>query len=405
MVQSDVIDTQNWHGSFKWHWAVFSIAALVFATASWHAAHVAPLPPEPLSAIKPEGNAHWYFVIRFPEAPSDAQGTKIAQIRTAEWLHALIQEGFHPMLFSDIATRLKDGVGIPDKAVVIVFQPGTKHTDEALEPLLARTKSPAVWLTDRTAMRKSDLRYVHEHRASLMIQSGWWDVIDSKNPLWSSGTGPSALNWNTTSDHINRLNVNPGWSGQELVNRLLAEMPLQGRMQLTLRPVRGRLTGVLSAKIEDAANPFHLETPLGKHSTTVGWLGTKGFPNATIDFDVPSRVGDFIITLRSDPARDERVRIGYGDGFISVDERIQGQDKRLATLPWVSQGLHPPIHGALTLVGNRLELTRPGNSPIQVTLDHADSHSAGIVQLTVYDKIRGAAVADSIRLVITPLAS
>jgi len=403
MIQAHAVGVQNWHGSFKIYWAAFWVTTFFLAIALWHAAHVIPLPPEPPSFVQ-SGDAHWYFVVRLPEVPWDPQGTKLVQAKTAEWLRALTQEGFHPMLFSDITARFKQGIGVPDKALVIVFQPGYKHTYETLGPLLTHYKSPTVWLSDLTAMQKSDSRYVHNHRASLMVQSKWWDVIDSNSPLWASGTGRSALNWNAALDHVNRLNVNLQWSGQELVNQLLAEMPLQGRMQLTARPVRGRLTGILSAKLEDAANPFRLEAPLEKRSATVAWLGTKSSPNARIDFDVPSQVGDFVLALRSDTDIDEGVRLGYSDGTISIDERCQGQDKRLAAIPWRSQGPHGAIHGTLTLVGNRLELIHPGAVPVQVTLNHADAPFAGIVRLTVYDKVRGAAFADSIRLVMTPIA-
>jgi hypothetical protein len=401
MTQVQAVDAQNWHGNFKRNWAACGASAVVLAVILWRAAHVIPLPPEPPSAVQ-SGDAHWYFVIRLPEAPWDPQGTKFVQARTAEWLGALIQEGFHPMLFSDITARFKQGIGVPDKALVIVFQPGYKHTCETLEPLFTHFKSPTVWLIDRTAIQRSDPRYVHRHRAALMVQSKWWDVIDSANPVWTPGTGRSALNWNPGADHVNRLNVSLQWSGRELVNRLLAENPLQSCMQLTVRTVQGRLTGVLSTP-ENVANAFRLEAPLGKHSTTVAWLGTKGSPDARIDFDVPSRVGDFVLALRSEIESDGEVRLGYGDGMISIDDCWQGRHTRLAAVPWLPRIPHEALHGTLTLVGDRLELIHPGNPPLQVTLNHSGAPRGGIVRLTVYDKIRGAAFADSIRLVMTPL--
>src|SRR5436309_3298425 len=80
------------------------------------------------------------------------------------------------MLLSEVSWRLNHGRGVPEKTVVLVFDPGHRQTYQIVKPILAQHHWPAVWLTNGSAMKRGHREYVTYHTAEKMRASGWWDV-------------------------------------------------------------------------------------------------------------------------------------------------------------------------------------------------------------------------------------
>lgn len=419
-----VLVRENWHRNYAKEWVVFFFCAAGLAYYLWKTAYNPPLPIERPPVWKSDG-ANWFFVLRMPEVPHGEAATIHAQDRMTGWIQALYKNGFRPMLLSDVHDRLKTGIGLPEKAVVLLFEPGYHHTYESLKDILFTQKSPGVWITDQAALKRGDRRYIHGHNARFMVQSQWWDVgfyrtaaalrletgrygdVELKRgerSLWSDEDGTKAINWGLSDEPLNRLNVEPNWTPQDLADRLLMEMPLLKSVQLTTQMTKGRLWGIIAPE-SHAKNDFHLKAPLHQRSASLYWVGTKGTRDLAIELDVPRIFGGLVLWLRSNSQKKQGLRIAFTEGAVSVEHQTQGKVVPFALHPWpVRAGIHS-LRASITLKDRNMQISYPGTEPVTIVLPPETVIDDGIVRLTIHDKVRGAAYANSIKLIVTPLKS
>src|SRR5262245_59091143 len=91
---------------------------------------------------------NWFFMLKLPEVTKDLPEASLSQERFNTWLVTLLKKGYHPMLLSDVLTRLNQGRALPPRAVVFCFDPGYRQTYDVYAPILARYGTPALWTTD-----------------------------------------------------------------------------------------------------------------------------------------------------------------------------------------------------------------------------------------------------------------
>lgn len=368
----------------------------------------------------PEGS-DWYMVLRMPEIPSAVTDVEATQSTFRARLDALKREGFHPVLLSHIYRHLKKGAGLPSKPVVLVFDPGHRHTFDMLSPVLKQMKVPAVWMTDGEALDHGDRRYVSRHATKQLVRSGLWDVgfynekgaveiqnadegvwtlAGDRNDVWAPSAGVFAYNPASQIQHLNRLNVNSTWSRDELVDRVMAEIPVRAPIRLAVRSIRNHLWGV-PEPLSSPAKPFTLESDLEKRSTTVAWLGAEGVQDASIQIRAQHIVGELWVLMRSDENQGESIRIGFAKGMAMVDQEENHQVRRLAATGLSEAG---SVNATIRLQGTQLLLTMNGRPVVTLTSLKPARSKHGVVRLSVYDKLRGTARADQIDATLTPLS-
>ena len=366
------------HDTFHTQWFLFWIGVVVAGVLLWLSFFKpTPVTTSPLPAIS--AGYDWFLVLRFPEIPKNPAKAAMLKMRFGSWLTALVGAGYHPMLLSDVERRVRKGTGLPSRAVVVVFDPGYNQTYEELSATLVDHRIPAVWVTDRTALLRGDRHFIHRHRAKWMVRSGFWDlgysgdgfwrrstdssqfVINESQPgSWIKGTGRVALNWVTSLPRLNRLDVSPKWTAEELLTRLDMELPLEGTVQLGIKKVQGHLWGVILPS-PDSKTGFFYQASLSGTSSNLYWLGTRGVSDMQLDVAIPSFFGQVSFWLRSDYRAGRGVGISWTRDHIYVDQKINGQTRRLVSQIWT-----PPsdgIRGRLTLTGTKVSVAMRGLHP------------------------------------------
>src|SRR5437016_621518 len=117
--------------SYAFHWlALFAMVAVAIV---YHRA-VERANFRNLHIIRTAENqdSNWYLVLRMPEIPSAVTDVEATQKILLERIEALRREGFHPILLSDVHRHIEKGVGLPSKPVVLLFDPGHRHTYDML---------------------------------------------------------------------------------------------------------------------------------------------------------------------------------------------------------------------------------------------------------------------------------
>lgn len=406
--------------SFRLPWAVFWLVTITCAVLLW----LSFFRPPPITAPprSPDSAGYdWFFMLRMPEVPRDATQANSLKQHYREWIPALLQAGYQPMLLSDVHRRIDQGYGLPRNAVVLVFQPGYNHTYEEVAPLLVESQVPALWVTDRTAVSRGDRHFVHRRRAKWMVRSGYWDLAysggtfwkkdlqrrdfkinESQSAAWAPSTGRTALNWSGGFSDLQYLDVNPKWSAEELVQRLAMERPLHGTVGLGVRLIQNSLWGVVYESPKESP-AFHLRTPLTATSSTLYWLGTRGAANLETHLQVNSFFGQNFLWLRADVSQGQGVGVGFTHHKIFIDQRIHGTRHRLATYSWT-----PPqgrIDARIQVTGSRIRVAAVG-APVLETILLPDTVSRNaMVRYELFDRVQGAARADAVRIEVTALHS
>ena len=216
------------------------------------------------------------------------------------------------MLLSSVYQALENGTGLPEKTVVILFDQSYRTTFEALAPLLAKFKFPAVWIQTQEKHWSSDTRFINDHILKAMKESGTWDVghyegssalviesrgitplrLGNKNGVWQAEAGRRALNRGIPNDSLNRLHVNWNWTGQQIIDRLQAETPLRGRSYLTFKKIQDHNWGVLMPINTPRDPSFALKAPTDSRTGNLSWLGTKWNNDAQFDIEVKGLTGE-----------------------------------------------------------------------------------------------------------------
>jgi hypothetical protein len=406
------------HDTFHAQWFLFWVIAVASGVLVWLSFfRPTPVTAPPRAAIS--AGYDWFLVLHMPEVPKDPAKAADLQQRFGGWLEALNKEGYHPMLLSDIQNRLDHAARLPERAIVLVFDPAYFHTYEALAPILVQYRFPAFWVTDHTAILRGDRHFIHRHQAKWMVQSGFWDlgytgdgfwrrasdssditINQSHKAAWVRDTGHTALNWGSGLPFLNRLDVSSKWTPEELITRLEMELPLQSTVHLGVKRIQGRLWGVVMPSSEKK-NQFSFQSPLAATASNLYWFGTRGASDVQLDVDIPSFFGEVSLWLRSDNPSGQGIGIGFTHRQLYVDQKWEGRRNRLVLVPWT-----PPsgaIKGRITLIGTNLHLAIEGAKPLNAVLAPETPSPHGFVRLELFDRIRGAARAEFVGLVLTSL--
>lgn len=410
------------------HWAVFW--CLVAALAAW-AAIASREPSFPLNVPQaaPAQGVEWFLVVKIPEATSEDIPIDTTRAQFAGWLQALERAGFRPMALSTVLAWLDQGRPLPQKTLVLLFRPGYRRTYEVLAPVLAEHGYPAVWLTDRDALRRGDHRYLSSHAIRKMRASKRWDLawFDGRSVLPGQKTlavelegagsgqplrgltlspqiGDVALNTREATGVLRQLNVHPTWTTQELVDRLLVEAPVEGPSHLTARQIGVRPWGVaISADGMERPQAFTLRASLQGRVASVSWPSTKGKNDFQLYLQIPSGMGDVWVLLRSDRVTRQGVRLGFVDGGFVVEQELNGRRTRLTAVARPG-ATATPLKATMVLIGDHLELSVDDQPAVHVALHTAPPQSSGMVEFVVADRVRGAAVVQSARVLFAPFS-
>lgn len=407
--------------SYLWHWLVLVgvIAGTAFLLNSRRDRNHH-LPP-PL--VSPANGVDWFLVLRMPEVPPLDEEIEAAKAQVDSWLSGLTRAGFVPMRLSTVLAQLEQGKKLPRKTMVLLFQPGYRRTHETLAPILEQHRIPAVWMTDHKAVKQSDRRYLSQHVLGQMRRSGLWDVA------WYHGAGDAslafefaragtpgsrgklsinrvinhtALNRGLKSGELYRLNVNPIWTSQELVDRLLAEVPVEGPSYLTARRIENRIWGIAMDEGTAAQQSLLVQPSSLERTVAISWPCTMGQHDLLLNMNLASRSGELWISLRAARSVGQGIRVGFTDEGILVDQYRQPSPVRLTTMPWP---VLPQQRFSATIVlqGQRFQLFLNDEPVLSLSTLDAPATTQGIVELEVHDKIRGAAAAEITNLVFVPL--
>ena len=406
------------------HWTLTGCLLLGAVAVYLGRVPVMPQTPPGISDVLRGQPADWFLMVRIPEVPREPWMAKLAQERFESWLAALAEHGFTPALLSEVQRRLAEGSGLPEKTVVMVFDPGYRGTYETLAPVLEKYQYPTVWLTDRAALRRGGRRYLSHHAVRVMKKSKLWEVgfyqrrsatftLESyratraprahRTLSWHPDCGRMALNRGVGLRALNRLNVNLFWTPQELVNRLLAEAPIRGTAYLTAREIQGRTWGMaVEVSSGNEAPRFRLCTRPDARSATISWPSTLGPKNLQLELRLASLVGELWVFLCSDRQTGQNLRVGFRADAVVVEQDSQGQQRQLASFSWPE----PRIDGfaaTLHLGGRRLRVSVNGKALPELVVPEATESERAMVEIMVYDQVRGAACAESVSLVFTSL--
>jgi hypothetical protein len=353
----------------------------------------------------------WFFMLRLPEAPVDATAQRLYAERIESWITALEEAGFKPIRLQQALAAQAEGRLLPTRSVILAVDPGMRRTYETLNPLLMKRRWPAVWITPRRILKKPDTTYVSPHVIGEMNKSGIWEMAYSeadgqafaldnapKIPtlVWSPLTTRSAINRGSDTRLLNRIELNLTWNATQLVDVLLAEMPIRQSGFLLVKPTA---RGPLGYAVENAAMPpapFQLEAQPDERFVRVMWSGTRGWMNSEIDFTASTWVGEMWLLLRSDPISREGLRVGIREGRIVVMADRTLQRALLARWDLPEQDSRR-AHLKVSLVDDRLAVTFNGRSFPVVTVPLPSSRR-GQVELALQDRVRGAAQAKDVEI-------
>lgn len=389
---------------------------VVFVLAGMGAWHVIAQRPAFYSVKVPEAasgqGTDWFLLMKIPDVSSQPMEQQVAKERFVGWLRGLRREGFHPMLLSAVLSRLDRGALLPPKTVVLLFHPAYRSTYETFAPLLADVGWPAVLLTDRDALRRGDRRYLSNHAMRRVKRSPLWDIgwyqgaPKAERVMFELTSSSHAgkrhrLSLNLAMDHealnrvpatrgFSRLAIHPTWTTDELIDRLLAEAPVEGPAHLTVRTVGSRTVGVALDAGQSDQHPFRLEAPADARAASVAWLCTRGKHDLLLHLKALSCFGQLWIRLRSDPASGQGVRIGFTPEGIVVQQDQQQVHTQLAAVPWPALP-NGPMAVTILLRGQRLHLAVNDQTLCAVDSIRPPVESYGLVELLVHDKVRGAA--------------
>jgi hypothetical protein len=376
--------------------------------------------PSPLSAdaAGEEAGVHWFLMLRMPEISAQHESSvDTMKVRIDEWLTALSENGFKPMLFSEATRRIADYQGLPPKTVVLFFNPGYRRTYEIVSPIIARHHFPAVLLSNEAAMKQADRRYLTYHDFRTMEASGQWDTgfADPSGAVrlsgaradairvWSPTAGALALNRKNFSQALNFLTLNSDWTSRELIQRLEVEIPAAGPVTLNKALIHGQDWGIAHTESAADSSGFDLRATTSKRGLKLFWLSTLGQPDFRLRTEVRSMIGELWLQLRYDEATTDALDVIIsGQSVVAVEER-QRKFKRLLNIVQPSPFRGRPFAVDLVLIGRHLIVSVDGQKPQITDQVAAPTPGRGLVQFYQTDRVRGITKADGIRVTYTPL--
>lgn len=381
-------------------------------------------------AIAGEGReknvAKSFVVLRIPDVFASAHKQPLAAKRLDDWLSAMKKADFQPMLLSDVLAASRREEGLPDKAVILMVQPGYRETRDVLGPIFAKHNCPVLWVTDRRAVERGDHRYISrvdalEMRFGGMADIGYFDEksvssfdlepamqnreVGKQRIFLGSGVrdGRTAVNAEDDLKTLNRLNVNLQWSGAEMVQRVMSEMPLNERTRLTVVNMAGHMLGVAATPLmPELLLRFDLRAPPGSRSTSIRWDSTMGSRDMEMELEAQAISGELWTYLRYDRKTGSGVMVGLTPTEVIIRQSDKGMPHRIAAFPW-SPPAAGPITVKLAVVEDRLGMSITGMPDRAVNLPSAQASAQSSLGLMVSDRISGVAQARGVLLYVTPL--
>lgn len=376
-------------------------------------ATITPFPKAPLDL-----GVNHYFILRMPPITSQYEsGIETMRLRYGAWLEALTAAGYRPLLFSELYRLTADQAGVPPKSVVLMFDPGFRRTYHIVSPILERHRWSAVWMSDLAAMKARHREHISFHTARRMVRSGLWDVGLKKTDgtyrfdigqeenfnlgnrthgTWAAISGGLGLNQTGALFALNCLNVNSDWLPTDLVNRLNAELPVEGPVYFSLGGVQN-LTWGLTQK-EPAT--FNLAAEPQQRSAIVSWLGTKGLDNAKFRLKGKGLAGTLSLRLRWDEISGSGLQISVAHNKLVVQEWKNGESRLVYK---VSRPMEPNFRVLAMLVGDRLALSMDGGATAAIPTPLWPGSGKGVTQVYLQDGVMGAARVRDIEIFFEPL--
>lgn len=367
----------------------------------------------------PQPGVDWFLILRLPELQYNRLGREMGEERLEQWLTALQGARYTPMFLSEALARTGSGAPLPEKTVVLLYQPALRQTIEGVYPLLARHRFPATLVTQSEGIDADDTRFLSRHRLDAFAEEGCFDMgfFGASSMTFTlrpsrRGTAPQKelqLAWDPMAERnvlnavagsrtLNRLNVNLAWTGPQLLQRLAAEAPVRSMTHLTATRLLRRLWGTTAP----ADAPFDLQADEDYRAATVSWNGLKGRKNLRVDITAASIMDELWIYLRYDRAAERGLRVGFTPGYILVELADGGKKDRLLSLPWTApQGRG--FSAAITLAGTRLRIAAPGAPERTVELPDDATPKHALFAAAVFSKIRAVARAQGLNITATPI--
>ena len=375
---------------------------------------MSPVVLSPLPSSSDRSSVQWFQIVHLPDVPNERAKTKAMREQFRAWLKALADDGFHLRPLSEVVALLARGEGLPAKTVVLVFDPGYRYTYEMLMPLLRSSKIPVVWLTDDPGRHSPDRRFITRHDRRKVSTYFPWDVgLRGEDPLaftlessvvpltnntgfWAVVNGRYGINRTASLSALNRLHVNTAWDAQELLDRLYAELPVENPEFLGVRQIGRFQWGTL---VRQGTTPsFDLRASTSQRAGSVCWMGTLGQTDFRISIRVQRLFGQLWLLLRSDPSRNERLRVGFTDSHLIFEKERGGKMARLASHPCPTAS-GASLQATVELVGTRLSVKYGTNAMTfaQEGVD-VDGGPDSLLEMIVYDRVRGGGVAEGVEL-------
>ena len=394
--------------SYRREWLVV-LAMLALASGAYYkVVYRSPVP----GASFPLENKKRFLVLRLPEMPSNPVVASAGKKRLEQWLTSLLSAGYNPVPFSRALSAISGAAGLPPRAIVFVYDPGDRPTYDVLSSIFARHHVPAAWITPGAAVEQHDVRFLSKHRLNIMKHSGLWDVgyvgdstmtftLGGKSYAWGADVGRFVLNGTENLGALNRLNVNLTWTGPQLLSILRAMAPTQESC-LATGVLLGKRVGIVKPAADcGPADAFALEAPLDAHSASMAWRGASSIQDFSLIVEADSIVDELMLYLRYDSRQRRGIVVMFSPRAVGVMDVKAGKKKSIATRDWAYAG--GPFVSSLSLSGRRLNIG-VGNGPMQsIQLPEADGTPGKNIVLMAYSKLRGAAQARSVRLILTPL--
>jgi hypothetical protein len=244
---------------------------LLLVAAAWGGSHLwlhRPTPSAPRRIAGPADDGR-FVALAWDRVVGATDGRHVDAARIREQLQALADGGFQPVGLAEVAAFYRDGTALPASPVLVTFDEGYLSTYETVDPLLHAMGWRAVMFVLPERLEHPDVAFLYRDRLERMARSGRWEIaanVEAKvvagdgtasaeaaaraiadggagTPVLAAawrGRGPDratgaarsspplcfvddALGANAPwSDprRLNRLRVDPGWSGKEVVTRI-----------------------------------------------------------------------------------------------------------------------------------------------------------------------------------------
>jgi hypothetical protein len=407
--------------SYRRQWLVTIILLVVITLMiiAWHRHRVShhPVP------LKPAGTetADWFLLVRLPETPPGKPNAAPWAMQMQDWIQALRDRGFAIMPFTEILARRRAGQRLPARSVALLFDPGYRHTFETIEATVEAQRVPVLWLTETPGRFGTDRRFISPRQRRVLADAPLWNAgvhgadpsyfaletpDDPASPQqhinWHTPMGSDALNTPQTFPVLRRLHAHPVWTTGEFISRLCAEIPVEGTSILSTARIRGKRWGLMLPPAEGKQAVFQLEADPEQRSATVSWLGTRRCPDLQIDLRVDELYGELWVLLRSDRATGNRLRLGILPDRFDVDLEQNGQHHRLASTPRTALPGHA-FSGTIVVQDGHFSLNQAGTPIIDLDAIDLEGTDESMLELVVFDMLRGTAAARGITLTVSPL--